>query len=143
MKKPAKKESLPADDLISRLEEIQNKIEVIGARATWLLGTLVLVVLALASFLSGGVEPEIVRETAAGLCLVYVALLLVYIPLLILPNFGEPIYGTREDAVLQKNIGVNGKLLKKLHNRFNVLVSLIIIPAIVSLLAVGQGYLPL
>ncbi len=142
MKKDANKASVPSDDLIDRLEEIKDDIKTIGTRSTWLLGVLVLVLLGLANLLSKdtGVEIELIRDIAAALCLIYLTLLLFYIPLLIMLNFGEPTYGTRDDKKLQESIEENSKLFNRLNRRFNSLIYLTIIPAFISLLAIGFWY---
>ncbi len=137
------KEPLTSDDFISRLEEIKDDMKTIGVRATWMLGVLVLFILGLTNVLfkvfdvqlEVGSFARVLWATAGSLCGYYLLLLLVYIPLLILPNFGEPIFGTREDKVLQKNIGQNSKILQSLYKHFKTLIYLFIlsIPAFSSI----------
>ena len=143
MKKDVNKASVSSDDLIDRLVEIKDDIKTIGIRSTWLLGVLVLVTLGLAnfSFTDSGIEGlGVIKRITTTLCLAYSILLLFYIPLLIMINFGKPIYGTRDDKTLKESIGENTILFNKLNRRFNSLIYLTIIPAIISLVATGFWY---
>ncbi len=134
-KKATTKEPLTSDDFIFRLEEIKDDMKTIGIRATWMLGVLVLFILGLTNVLfkvfdvqsEVGSFAGVLWVTAGSLCGYYLLLLLVYIPLLILPNFGQPIFGTREVKVLKKNIEQNPKILQSLRKHFKTLIYLFII----------------
>ncbi len=143
-KKAENKVSLTSDEAIASLEEIKDDIKTIGTRATWLLGTLVLALLGFANFLSNdaiftaevGSLAFVIWATTIILCIYYLALLLIYIPLLIVPKFGKHIYKIVGTKDIQKSIEENTELLDKLQKHIKSLVFLIIISVIASMLVV-------
>ncbi len=135
---------------IARLEEIKDDIKTISTRATWMLGVLVLIILGLASFVSKDFGFEIQTNSlfwmiwvaAAILCIAYFMVLLIYIPLLIWPNFGIPIHKISGDKELQKSIELNDDILDKLIKNLKALISLFVgLPFLCLGLAASFTYL--
>ncbi len=124
------------DDAVALIDDVRDDIKTIGTRSTWLLGLLVVVILALASFILrsyGTLPPEIktnstfllLRDVAESLCVIYLALFLAYIRPLIVPDFEEPIYGSRNIEELRENMKWNVIRFKKLLKQFRMLVFLL------------------
>ncbi len=78
-------------------ENINKGIRDIATRSTWMLGVLVLIIIGLASFIFKDSNAElqigsfywVMWVTAGVSCLFYLALLLIYIQSLIVPNFKD------------------------------------------------------
>ena len=119
---------------VERLEEIKDDIKTIGIRSTWMLGILVIIVLGLTNFISkesivqmdAGSLIRMIWISATILAATYTVLLLIYIPLLIMPNFGKPIHENYEMNHLQKSIKQNAEILNRLNKYFRTLIYLFI-----------------
>ena len=113
------------DPAIIRMQEIRDEIKIIGTRSTWLLGLLVVIVLALAGFALKDFGTEQVafilamKTTATILLLIYSGAIVTYTPKLIAPNFGKPMHGTTEPSDV---------ILDKLNGHFNSLISAFTLP---------------
>ena len=100
------------------MDKIDENIKTIGTRSTWMLGFLIVIILAFANYLSKyiGVEVEVgsliwfINRTVTTLCFIYLLMLLAYIWPLIVPNIKEQ----------------NAKVLEKLDKRFKSLIFLFI-----------------
>lgn len=135
-----------SDPTILRMEEIKTDKNTISTRSTWLLGIIVLIVLALASFLANDAGSEVdglawvIRVNARTLCLAYSLIFLVYISLLIIPDFGNPIYEEYDEEELQECKKQNLENLEKLHRHFKTLVFLFIFFSSASLLTLISAW---
>ncbi len=125
-----------------RKQEIRDDIETIGRHATWMLGILVLLIIALASFIFKylGVELEtgsiiwVVWHVAIFVCGIYSSLLLYYIRQLIAPDFDESPKESQEYEEVQGKVKQNAIRLSKLAKKFNTLLSLFVASAPTALL---------
>ncbi len=116
-------------------EEIEENIKIIGIRSTWMLGFLIVIILALANYLSNNLSLNLeieslawfARVTVLILCSLYLLMLLAYIWPLIVPNFKEH----------------NAQVLEKLDKRFKSLIFLFIvaIPASMLIASAARWYL--
>lgn len=146
-KKVENKISTDSEKSVARLEEIKDDMKTISTRATWLLGVLVIAILGLANFLSKDIGLQegsftwTIAQTAKILCVFYLAILLVYIPLLITPNFGKPIHETYGNKETQENINQNLKILERLNKHFKTLIYLFILLVPAHLIAAWIWYL--
>ena len=120
----------------SRLQEIKDNITIIGNRASWMLGVLVLISLGLASFIFGdspinsAVDKNslawAIKVMARSLFGFYLLITAYYTWRLIVPNFGLPIHENRDDEDLQETIKLNAELSTKLANSLTTLIVLFI-----------------
>ncbi len=130
-----------------RLEEIKDDIKTIGTRSTWMLGVLVIVILGTANLLTEDLGLQIgsltwtIVQSAKVLCVLYLVILLAYIPLLIMPNFGKPIYEDIEENELKQNIKLNDEILERLKKRFKSLIYLLVSLVPVHLIGAWIWYL--
>ena len=136
-KKSETKECCSCDPDSIRMQKIDDNIKSIYTRATWLLGILVVVVLALASFLLENInEPLelyspawVIRAVAVFLFIYYLTIIAIYTRTLIVPNFKKPTYKTNETELQE--------ILDGLTSDLKALASLFVLPLpFVSLLAV-------
>ncbi len=121
----------------ARLQEIKDDIKTIGTRASWMLGVLVLISLGLASFIFGDSVINSAQDKsslawaikimARTLFISYLLIIAYYTWRLIVPNFGLPIYESRDDEDLQEVIKSNAKLSVKLANNLRALILLFIL----------------
>ena len=116
------------DPATARMQEIKDEIKVIGTRATWLLGILVITIFALANFLfQNSNEYLIIFSSAwwaklviAFFFIYYLTITAVYMRPLIVSNFKKPTYETDEEELK--------KILNGLNSNLKALSSLFIIP---------------
>ena len=130
------------DKACVRKQELRDDIETIGTRATWLLGILVLLIIALASFVFQYLDVElekgsfiwVVWSTSATVCVYYLALLFYYVYLLVAPNFdGVPKQSTECEEVEEK-IRQDAIRLNKLAKQFKTFLYLFVASAPTALL---------
>ncbi len=122
-------------------EEINDAIKIIGARATWMLGILVVIILGVASFIFSDIATEAPTDsfyrlawvTAIILCAAHLALLLYYIQPLVVPNFNELFKGYQGDKYSQKSINKSADRLEKLAKNFKILIFLFVVSVPASL----------
>ncbi len=147
MEKGRNKTDFVHDDYVARLEEIKDDIKTIGTRSTWLLGLLVVIVLAISGFIFADLELSIdaiktnpvvtlIKAIGAAILFFYLAVIAFYTKLLMKINFGMSIYEpekiieeeTPEEIKKYKiqKIKFNNKRLKELSDGFNALVSLFV-----------------
>ncbi len=123
------------EELTTLIEEVRDDIKTVGTRSTWLLGLLIVIILALASFIFrsyGALPLEIktneifllLREASQGLCYIYLALLFIYIRPLIVPIFEKPNYELKDIEELREKLQWNVLRLEKLTRQFKTLASL-------------------
>ncbi len=121
------------EDAIGRTEEVKENIKTIGTRSAWLLGLLIVIIIALASFLFRSYNlpfPEqntnelfiLIRTAATILLLFYIASTLFYMWRLIVPKFGKLTHETRDIQELEKNIETNTDIQNKLIHNFRTLI---------------------
>ena len=132
------------DYALYRMEEIKNDIKIIGTRAAWLLGILVVIVLALASFIFKDFDLAYILSTdinnsdhfiklfAIYLFISYFGLIIIYIPRILPEGVEVPTDNEFENvmrssknakiAELQKRIKENADKLHSLNQKFNTLI---------------------
>lgn len=130
-------------------QEIKEAKKLIGTRSTWLLGLLVVIILALASVILKGLETKSEIGSFAWvlwvtlICLggCYFALLLIYIRPLIAVNFEELTDEAYKAKSQKEKNELNAKKLEKLVNTFNSLIFLVIFSTLASfVLAFALAY---
>lgn len=132
---------------IDRLKEIKNDAKAIRESSTWLLGIIVIIILALANFIANntGIEAGetslVISLIARTTCFLYLAILLFYIPLLIIPKFGNPIHLPYEVDEMQNVVNENAQILERLNKHFQTLVNLFIALPLTALAVIGIAYL--
>ncbi len=107
------------------MKELKDDIKSIYTRSTWLLGILIVVILALASFLFLPPEIQIQKYTAAKIGITYLfayylAIVSVYMRIMIIPNFKKPDYKLNEKELKEK--------LDRLSRNLNALATLFVLP---------------
>ncbi len=119
----------------NRKAEINDAIKTIGTRSTWMLGVLVVIILALASFIFSDIAAEapagsfyqMAWTTASTLCIIHLALLLYYIQPLVVPNFDELLEELEGDKVSQETINQSANRLRKLGKNFKRFIFLFVV----------------
>ncbi len=123
---------------VIRKQELRDDIENISRHATWMLGILTLLIIALASFIFKDLEIEleagnkltwVMWYTAVMTCIIYFFLLLYYIYRLISPNFDESDEELLEYADIWKKIKWEAARLRTLTKQFRTLLYLFIASA--------------
>ena len=136
MQKGEDKNVCASDYVIACMNKIDNDIKTVGTRASWLLGFVIVIVLALLSFLfsnfDSGTEVVgsidwLIWHTAGILCPIYLVILLAHIWPLITPNFGKMDYELLSISEIRKNIKTNAEIFERLNKRFRTLVILFIV----------------
>ena len=128
----------PCENDKYRMDKIEEAIKIIGNRATWLLGFLMLILLGLAGFIFIGTEQEIAGNAKAiefvvvSLFTFYLGLTIVFIPLLITPRFKGSAYDNARKSItketFENDIKLNIDTLNKLTNDIKRLIILFITP---------------
>ena len=111
---------------VIRKQELRDDIETIGRYATWMLGILTLLIIALASFIFKYIDVEleagsliwVIWYTAVLICIIYFSLLLYYIYRLVSPDFDESDEESLEYAEVREKIRKDAIRLKTLSQRF-------------------------
>ncbi len=126
-----------------RKQEIRDDIETIGRHATWLLGILTVIIIALASFIFKNLDIEletankltwVMWHTAIFVCGIYSGLLLYYMYRLVAPNFDISPAEDKEYEGIQEKIIQDAMKLKTLSKRFKTFLYLFVASAPVSFL---------
>ena len=133
-------------ELEKRAEKIDEAIKAIRTRATWMLGILVAIIISLASFIfrdfDGGLEVGSLYwaawHTAIISSLFYLSILVVYMYLLIAPDYNDLIDEPQGSMSLQEQTEQNAQILKELVTNFRRLIFLFVISVPTSL-TIGSG----
>ncbi len=122
-------------ELERRAEKIDEAIKAISTRATWMLGILVAIIIALASFIFVDFDRELkvgslywaAWHTAITLNLFYLSILVVYLHLLIAPDYDDLIDESYGEKSLQEQNKQNAEVLREISKNFKRLIFLIVI----------------
>ncbi len=140
------------EDAIGRTEEIKENIKTMGTRSAWLLGLLIVIIIALASFLFRSYNLPfstqnanelfiLIRTAATILLLFYIAITLFYMWWLIVSKFGKLTHETRDIHKLEKNIETNTDILNKLIYNFRTLIFSVTVSIPTAFFVVAPAFL--